>query len=100
MATLPLWLLSLHEQFPWYYFVSILAGELLLVFLAGFLSSFFLIPFTGTSACKKCGAPMSLTGQHFDPLGSQRPHWSDIVIFVVFIGLNIAVWVTMATGAF
>ena len=100
-ATVPLWLFSLREQFPWYYFVSILAGELLLVFLAGFLTSFLLMPINsaGTALCKKCGAPMFFAGRHFDPLGSPRPHWSDIVVFVVFVGLNIAVWIGLARGS-
>jgi hypothetical protein len=95
-ATIPLWLFSLYEQFPWYYFVSILAGELLLVYCAGFFSSFVLIPFRGSFRCKQCGAPMMLCGRHFDPTGSPKPHWSDIVILVVFIALNIAVWVGLA----
>ena len=99
-ATVPLWVLSLREDFPWYYFVSILAGELLLVFLVSIASSFLLMPFitAGTTLCKKCGAPMFFAGRHFDPLGSARPHWGDMVIFVVFVGLNIAVWVALARG--
>ena len=97
-ATVPLWLFSLYEQFPWYYFVSILAGELLLIYFAGFASSFLLLPFRGTFRCKQCGAPMLLCGRHFDPAGSPRPHWSDIVICVLFIGLNVAVWVTLVRG--
>jgi hypothetical protein len=44
-ATVPLWLFSLYEQFPWYYIVSILAGECLLIYCAGFLSSFMIWPF-------------------------------------------------------
>jgi len=99
-ATVPWWLLLLREQIPWYYFVSILAGELLLVFLAGFLSSFLLMPFSvaRTASCKKCGAPMFLAGRHFDPLGSATAHWSDIGVFVVFVGLNIAVWIVVGRG--
>ncbi len=101
MAAIPLWVLSLREHFPWYYLISILAGELLLVLLAGIASSFLLMPFmtAGTSVCKKCGAPMFFAGQHFDPLGSSRPHWTDIVIFVVFVTLNIAIWVALARGS-
>ena len=96
-ATVPLWVFSLHEEFPWYYFVSILAGELILVFGAGFLTSFLLMPFltAGTTFCKKCHAPMFLAGRHFDPAGSPRPHWSDVVICVIFVGLNVAVWVAL-----
>ena len=98
VATVPLWLLSLHEQFPWYYFVSILAGEFLLIYCAGFLSSFILIPFRDTFRCKQCGAPMMLCGRHFDPAGSRRPHWSDMLILVLFVGLNVVVWVALARG--
>lgn len=97
-ATVPLWLFSLYEQFQWYYLVSILAGELLLIYCAGFLSSFVLMPFQGTLRCKQCGAPMLLCGRHFDPAGSTRPHWSDIVILVIFIGLNIVVWLSLVKG--
>jgi hypothetical protein len=100
VAAIPLWVFSLHEEFPWYYFVSILAGELILVFMAGFLTSFLLMPlFTaGTTLCKNCRSPMFFAGQHFDPAGSDRPHWSDIVIVVFFIGLNVAVWIALARG--
>jgi phosphatidylglycerophosphate synthase len=97
-ATVPLWLFSLYEEFPWYYIVSILAGELLLIYCAGFLSSFVTMPFTGTSRCKQCGAPMLLCGRHFDPAGSLKPHWSDIAIFVVFVGLNVVVWISLVSG--
>ncbi|HEY2082986.1 MAG TPA: hypothetical protein VGI88_09395 [Verrucomicrobiae bacterium] len=97
-AAVPLWVSFLRQDFPWYYFVSILAGELLLVFLSGLLSSFLLAPFTIASEarrCPKCGAPMFFAGQHFTSGGSDRPHYSDIVIFAVFIGLNVAVWITL-----
>ena len=47
VATVPLWLFSLYEHFPWYYVVSILAGECLLIYCAGFISSFIIGPFRG-----------------------------------------------------
>lgn len=100
-ATVPLWLFAIHEDFQWYYFVSILAGELLLVFFSGFLSMFLLAPLTivrKARSCPKCGAPLGFAGRHFDPLGSERPHWSDLVIFVLFIALNIAVWISLVRG--
>ena len=100
-ATVPLWLFAIHEGFPWYYLVSILAGELLLVFASGFLSMFLSAPFTivrQVKSCPNCGAPLAFAGRHFDPLGSLRPHWSDILIFVVFVVLNIAVWVSLIRG--
>jgi hypothetical protein len=100
VAALPLWLVSLCEpwHFPWYYIISIIAGEFLLVFFSGFLSMLLSAPFTITresKSCAKCGAPMFFAGRHFDLLGSQRPHWSDILIFAVFVGLNIVVWFTV-----
>jgi hypothetical protein len=101
VAAVPLWLFSIYEDFPWYYCVSILAGELLLVFVSGFLSMFLLAPFTIVTQaryCPKCGSPLGFAGRHFDPLGSQRPHWRDIAIFIVFIALNIAVWVSLVLG--
>jgi len=99
-AAIPLWLAALREGFPWYYLGGILAGELLLVFLAGFLSGLVLLPFTKPpGVCKECGAPMVLAGRHFDPAGSQRPHWSDIAIAIVFAALNIALWIAMAEDA-
>ncbi len=100
-AAVPLWLFSVHEGFQWYYLVSIFAGELLLVFISGFLSMFLMLPFTivrQVKRCPKCGAPLAFAGRHFDPLGSRRPHWGDIVIFVVFIALNIAVWIFLVRG--
>lgn len=97
-AAVPLWFFALCEQFPWYYIVSILAGELLLVYCAGFLSSHVLSPFQGASRCKQCGAPMVLCGRHFDPTGSPRPHRSDIMILAIFIALNIAVWIALVRG--
>jgi hypothetical protein len=102
LAALPLWVVSLFEpwHFPWYYLISILAGELLLVYFAGFISSFVMIPFTGrgTNICPQCRAPVLLAGRHFDPLGSAKPLWSDFVIFAVFIALNVMLWIGLATG--
>jgi hypothetical protein len=101
IATVPLWLFSIHENYPWYYLVCILGGELLLVFVSGILSSIFMLPFTipnQAKSCPKCGAPLFFAGRHYDPLGSERPHLSDIVIFVVFVALNIAVWIFHVRG--
>jgi hypothetical protein len=102
IAALLLWVVFSAKtwRFPWYYFFSILAGELLLIFAAGFLSSFLLLPFTarGTTLCKECGASMFFAGRHFDPLGSPRPHWTDVVIFIVFIGVNVAFWFALASN--
>ncbi len=99
-ATFPLWVFSLYEEFPWYYFISILAGELILLILAGFISSFLLTPFTlrGTTRCPNCHALVFLAGRHFDPAGSLRPHWTDFAILVAFIGLNVVVWIAVTGG--
>jgi hypothetical protein len=95
-ATVPIWIVTLREpwSFPWYYLFGIFAGELLLVFVAGFIPSVVLTPFSPSPLrhCRKCGAQMFFAGQHFDPLGSRTPHWKDVVIFVIFIGLNVMVW--------
>lgn len=98
-ATLPLWLVMQREPWglPWYYVVCIFAGELLLVFGAGFLTSFLMMfDSVGTVLCRDCRAPMFFAGQHFDPLGSRIPHWKDIALFVVFTGLNVAVWLALS----
>jgi hypothetical protein len=95
-ATVPLWLVTFlgRWRFPWYYVFCIFAGELLLVFAAGFILSIALMPFSHPELgyCGKCGARLFFAGRHFDPSGSRTPHWKDIVIFVIFIGLNVAVW--------
>ena len=102
VATIPLWLVSLLNpwNFPWYYLFGILSGELLLIFGAGFLSSVLVLPFieSADASCKQCRSPMFLAGRHFDPLGSSKPHWSDIVILIVFVGLNVAVWIVFTCG--
>jgi hypothetical protein len=100
LAALPLWIASLCPPWsmPWYYGSSFLAGELLLVFLGGFLCTLVLAPFDsrGTIRCRSCRAMMSFNGRHFDPLGHPRPHWKDIVLFIVFLALNVAVWLAIA----
>jgi hypothetical protein len=102
IATIPFLIFAIREHFPWYSYVGIFAGELLLVYVSGFISSVFLLPLIAlrTSWCKDCGAPMLLAGRHFDPAGSVKPHWSDFVIFVLFVGLNIATWIELAKSNF
>jgi hypothetical protein len=39
---------------------------------------------------------MVFCGRHFDPKRSKKSHWSDVVVFVVFIASNIEVWKTLA----
>jgi hypothetical protein len=98
-ATLPLWLVSLRNpwNFPWYYLFYIFAVELLIVFLSGIVAGVLLGPFNvgGTRICKHCGAPMFFAGRHFDPKGSPKPHWSDVVIFGAFISTNIVIWCSL-----
>jgi hypothetical protein len=64
-AALPLWirLLGSPWYFPWYYLISILAGELLLVILSGFVSSVVLMPFmaAGTTICRNCAGELLYT---------------------------------------
>jgi|ERR1700722_19117227 len=95
-AAIPVWLVLVFKPWhlPWYYFLSILAGELLCVFVAGLVVGIVATPFIdfGTRKCRQCGAPTFCAGQHFDPEGSPRPHWSDIAIFIVFIALNVNLW--------
>jgi hypothetical protein len=104
VAAVPLWVaLFCKWHLPWYYLVSVFAGELLLIYAAGFGSSLVLQPFLplftgGTTKCRQCGSPMFLAGRHYDPLGSIAPHWSDYVIFTVFVALNIGIWVALLSG--
>jgi hypothetical protein len=102
-ATVPWWVVSLGDPWrcPWYYVFNILAGELLLWIFAGLLSSILLISYSakGTKVCPKCGATMFFAGRHFDPAGSARPHWSDLVIVAVFLGVNIFVWASSLVHA-
>jgi hypothetical protein len=97
-ASVPLGLFSIHQDFPWYYLVSIIPGELLLICFSGFISMFLSAPITilrQVRSCPKCGATLAFAGRHFDPLGSQRPDWSDILILVVFIASNVIVWISL-----
>ncbi|MEN6306620.1 MAG: hypothetical protein ABFD91_02590 [Anaerohalosphaeraceae bacterium] len=94
-AAIPLWIISLGDpwRLPWYYLFCILAGELVLLILVGLAAGLLLMPFTmrGTQVCKNCGAAMFLAGRHFDPLGSSKPHWSDIVMFAIFVAMNVMI---------
>jgi hypothetical protein len=100
MAALPLWVVSLCEpwHFPWYGFTGILAGELLLVIVAGHVSSFVLALFSPNPGrpCDQCGAPVFHAGRHFDPLGATRPDPADIRIFIIFCAANLLLWILLA----
>jgi len=92
--TLPTWVIAfIIWRLPWYHLLGIYAGELLMIFAAGFLSSFFLL--LDSMTCPRCRKAMLLNGRHFDPLGSKRPHWKDMLLLVVFIGMNVLLWIQM-----
>lgn len=98
LATIP-WsfrLLRAPSNFPWYYIFCALAGELLLLFAAGFPLTLFSIIVGGGSIarrCPKCGASMTFRGRHFTY--SKIPHWKDYVLFTFFIVLNIVAWIRL-----
>ena len=102
VAAVPLWirLLAKPWSFPWYYLPSIIAGELLLLIFCGLASGIVVNPIAsaGTTICKNCRAAMMFCGRHFDPKGSQKPHWSDIVIFLMFLASNVALWLALVRG--
>jgi hypothetical protein len=35
---------------------------------------------------------MSFRGRHFDPAGSAKPHWKEILLLGCFLGLNAVLW--------
>jgi len=96
VAAVALGIFLICKGFPWYYMVGMLAGEFFMLFVSGMLSMFLSVPvilIRRVVSCPKCGAPLTFAGRHFDPLGSRLPHWSDILISVVFVALNVALWV-------
>lgn len=84
------WILLL-QRFTWKFLLSIPVVEFVLLFLVGFVLTVLWMPIEAfmTSRCGKCGAPMFLAGRHFDPAGSKRPHWTDIVISILFLAVNV-----------
>jgi DNA-directed RNA polymerase subunit RPC12/RpoP len=83
-------------KFPWYYFFCIFAGELLLLFVAGFpLSLFKLATGAGsiTRRCPACGAQMTFRGRHITK--SQTPRLTDYVLLFLFIAANVCVWLIL-----
>jgi hypothetical protein len=95
VAALPLCVVAVRAPWyqPWYWVFLVLAGEMLLVILAGLLASI-LMAFGqgGRMRCGKCGSPMFFAGSHFDPHGSRRPRLTDGLVLALFVGLNGAVW--------
>lgn len=95
LATLPIWFAALREpwNFPWYCGAIIFAGELLVMFGAGFVAGiFFSFDVRGKTTCEHCNAPTFFAGRHFDPKGYRRPNWRDAGVTAVFLGLNVAIW--------
>jgi hypothetical protein len=74
---------------PWYYFFGIFAGEILLFFVAGFLVTVIMV-IVEPKFCGKCKAPLQLAGRHFTY--SKTPRWSDYVLFILFVVINIVIW--------
>jgi len=91
-------LLRAPLSFPWYYAFSVFAGELLALFIAGMpLTIFFIIGGPIIHRCPSCGAPMTLRGQHFTK--SQKPHWNDSVLLLIFIAINVGAWLSLLSRA-
>ncbi len=89
-------LFSVPLSFPWYYFFSAFAGELLLLFVAGFPLTLFKIATGGgsiTRRCPKCGGQMTFRGRHFTY--SQTPYWEDCALFIIFVVLNVVAWINL-----
>jgi len=83
----------------WYGIVTVIAGELLALYAAGFISSIVLVFDTrGTNRCRECGASMYFAGRHFDPGGDEDAHYSDFLILGVFAVLNVVFWVACFRG--
>jgi hypothetical protein len=79
---------------PWYYVFCIFAGELLAFFIAGLaLTLFFIVGGSIIHRCPSCGAPMTLRGRHFTK--SPKPRWSDFVLLLFFVALNVVVWINL-----
>lgn len=90
----PLWLFSMFSEwrFPWYYGVSILAGELLLFYFVGFISGFILMfRDIRPSRCPECQAPLMANGSYFND--TEKANSDDIVVTIVFVGTNIGLWI-------
>ncbi|MEO6567638.1 MAG: hypothetical protein ABIO94_02645 [Opitutaceae bacterium] len=83
----------------WSGIIPVIAGELLALYAAGFISSIFLAFDTrGTNKCRECGASMFFAGRHFDPAGDEDAHYSDFLILGVFATLNVIFWIAYLRG--
>lgn len=87
-------LLRAPLNFPWYSVFYIFAGELLALFIAGMaLTLFFIVGGSIIHRCPSCGAPMTLRELHFTK--SQKPHWTDTVLLLLFVAINVGMWVSL-----
>lgn len=96
---LPLWIFLLFPPWslPWYYVVSILAGEMLLFYVAGFLTGFVLM-FRNIRPmlCPKCRKPLSPCGRYVKD--DDKPNMDDGVLSIIHVGLNIGLWTALLSG--
>ena len=102
VAAVPLWIASLRDPWnlAWYFLPCFFAGELLLFFAAGLVASvLYVVTSSGLEMCWHCRGLMRFAGRHFDPAGTNTPHWSDVVILLIFAGLNVIVWYELACNA-
>jgi DNA-directed RNA polymerase subunit RPC12/RpoP len=99
---LPVAIIALRSgHFSWWYgIVSVIAGELLALYAAGFISSIFLVfDSRGINRCRECGGRMFFAGRHFDPAGDEDAHYGDFLILGVFALLNMIFWIAYLRGA-
>lgn len=96
----PLWLFVTlsHWELPWYYFVSVVALELLLFYVVGFVGGLILMVFgKRPSRCPECHAPLLLNGSYFND--SEKMNSEDIVLTVLFVAANAGLWAFLLTSA-
>jgi hypothetical protein len=94
----PLWLFSMFSDwgFPWYYGVSILAGELLLFYIVSFISGFILMfRDIRPSRCPECRSSLITNGSYFND--AEKANLDDIVLSILYVGANIGIWIFIVT---
>jgi hypothetical protein len=99
LATIPVtfWLVRPPWSLPWYYGFCILAGEVLLLMIAGVPITLLSIGSNGIARyCHSCGAVMTFKGRHFTK--SSKPKPIDITIFCLFLVLNVVLCFFLQSG--
>jgi hypothetical protein len=82
--------------FPWYYGVSILAGELLLFYIVSFISGFILMfRDIRPSRCPECRSSLITNGSYFND--AEKANLDDIVLSILYVGANIGIWIFIVT---